>query len=161
MFVTQYESSGTEKYLRIQKAHFEESTAFDGADYSFRSDVIGGRASGHAAPPGAGLFARGLVRGELHVHAADRRVLQHRVQPALPRHAALSHVPAQAILGPHGAGDTPHMVKNGKSCCCCCYSCCDNFQTCTALNIGGATVFKICSTKRSKLVKYAPNDLNY
>ncbi len=58
-----------------------------------------------------GELSRGLVRGELHLHPSHRRVLQHRVQPHLPGHAALPHVPAQALLRLHGARHTPNMVR--------------------------------------------------
>ena len=48
-------------------------------------------------PPDPRELARGLVRGELHVQPAHRRVLQHGVERALPRHAALPHAPTQTL----------------------------------------------------------------
>ena len=48
-------------------------------------------------PPDPRELARGLVRGELHVQPAHRRVLQHGVERALPRHAALPHAPPQTL----------------------------------------------------------------
>ena len=48
-------------------------------------------------PPDPWQLSRGLVRGQLHLQPAHRRVLQHGVERALPSHAALPHAPPQTL----------------------------------------------------------------